>query len=160
MRQQYVYRMAEQMVLEMVERAGSAVEQVRELIMEMVTSAEEEGSFQVMVKELMRRGVAERMVKVLTRRMKAERLRKKMMLEKAWKKRMPESNRIDEIMEWEDQDIEEWMTSLDLDDDQDEEMDIDLEEEEDWLDALMMADMMTEDTLELVGRMKAISIED
>ena len=158
MRQQYVYRMAEQMVLEMVDRASSAVEHVRDLITEMVTSAEEEGSFQVMVKELMRRGVAERMVKVLTRRMKAERLKKKMMLEKAWKKMMPGS--IDDIMEWEDQDMEEWMTSLDLDNGQEEEMDIDLDEEEDWLDALMMADMRTEDTLELEGRMKTISIED
>ena len=67
--------------------------------------------------------------------------------------------RIDEVMDWEDTEMDEWMDYLEVEDEL-EDMIIDLDEEEDWLDKLIRADLGTEDTHELEEKMRSVNIED
>ena len=107
------------LVLEMVDNASGVVEEVRNLVLELVGEAEKEGGFQVLLREIRQRGLEQRILD--TEGLRNSRLRKKELLEKAWKskttaKRTP--GRLEEVcMEWEDIEIDSWMEWLGLEED-------------------------------------------
>ena len=125
-------RMVQELILMMVDNASGVVEEVKELVLEMVEAAEHEGMFLAMAKEIQQRNLEHRMVNYLTREI---RMRKKELMEKAWKSRMTLSTPEvveDDSMDWEELELDSWMAYLGLkDSDKVEDMEVELEEEED-----------------------------
>ena len=58
--------MIRNLILEMVYNASGVVEEIRDLILELVKAAENEGGFQVLVKEVRQRGWQQMMIDTLT----------------------------------------------------------------------------------------------
>jgi hypothetical protein len=90
-------RMVQKLVLMVVDNASGVVEEVKELILEMVDAAEHEGMFLALAKEIQQRNLEHRMVNYLTREI---RMRKKELMEKAWKTLSTPEVVEDDSMDW------------------------------------------------------------
>ena len=156
-------RMVQELILMMVDNASGVVEEVKELVLEMVEAAEHEGMFLAMAKEIQQRNLEHRMVNYLTREI---RMRKKELMEKAWKSRMTLSTPEvveDDPMDWEELELDSWMAYLGLkDSDKVEDMEVELEEEEDWLDMWMKDDLESgqEEHREITRELCRLSLDE
>ena len=142
-------RMIRKLVLEIVDNASGMVEEVKDLVMELIVTAEEEGKFRVLIREIKLRGFEQRVVETLNRDIKEERVKKKQMLEKTWRARMtrvPPDELVDDKMYWEDFEIDFWLDFLNIkEDDEPEDMELEISMEEDWLDEWVKDDMELEE---------------
>ena len=108
-------RMIMKLVMEIVDNASWRFEEVRDLVMELIGTAEKEGRFRVLIRDIKARGLEQRVEETLNKDIREGRMKKKELLEKTWRARMtraPPDEMVDDSMDWEDMEIDFWLEFL------------------------------------------------